>query len=67
MALGLEILIPLWLGCCIVGAILGVLTYPIMKRAVEGLRDKISRKREALHRRVADRMASTTPPEGTQS
>ena len=66
MDLGLEILIPLWLGCCIVGAILGVLTYPIMKRAVEGLRDKISRKREALHRRVAERMASATPPEGTQ-
>lgn len=56
MHLGAEILVPLWLGCCLVGGVCATITYPLMKLLVIRFRDRVHRKREALHDRVIKRL-----------
>jgi uncharacterized protein (DUF2062 family) len=53
--LGGDVLLPLWVGGVLVGALLGGVTYLLMLRLVRLFRERIARKREARARRRAAR------------
>jgi uncharacterized protein len=67
MDLGMEILVPLWTGCVLVGIICALPTYPLMLRAVKLFHRRLARKRQYRHerfmtllqKREEDRLAQT--------
>lgn len=60
LELGVDILVPLWIGCVLVGLVAALPTYPIMLRVVRRFREVISHKRHARQQRVDKRMEETS-------
>lgn len=52
--LGTDILLPLCIGCSIVGLVLAIPTYPIMFRLVVIFRKRLDRRKNERHSRVID-------------
>ncbi|MBN1257154.1 MAG: DUF2062 domain-containing protein [Planctomycetes bacterium] len=50
--LGMEMFLPLWIGCVLVGLVCAIPTYPLIRRAVILFREKLVHKRAARHSRV---------------
>ncbi len=52
--LGTQTLLPLWLGCVLVGIVAGAVAYPVTRRAVVAFRAHVAHKKARRHRRVRD-------------
>ncbi|MFH0910510.1 MAG: DUF2062 domain-containing protein [Planctomycetota bacterium] len=60
-ALGMDLLIPLWLGSVLVGLACALPAYSLVKRAVGTFRDRLHHKRAKRHKRVLEWLHLTRP------
>jgi uncharacterized protein (DUF2062 family) len=56
--LGFEVLLPLWLGCLLVGLAAAAPAYPLVRRLVVVFRHGLERKRAARQARVEERLSA---------